>query len=217
MYKLLYIMVLMLMMAACGVRWVEAPITYEEGDHIAGERLRLSPLGDFQYERWRDHYREAVDGSYELKGQSLLLHAAVYDDSLHIEERIVGGDSTRIRLEIWNNTFKERLSELTNVRLELLRGDSVVAEATAERGEAAFAPEIDFTAWRLTASGLLLRETYRRRHPKANFFYGQYRFGNQQTPHLHFDATRWRYSPRRIQSRLYVDGKERKNWLVVPE
>lgn len=208
---------LVLCWVGCGVLWVPQRTVYVQGDHIEGERLELLPLGNFEYKRWQDHYTEGVQGSYELRPGRVLLTVAPCPDSLHVDERIQPGDSIRLRVEIWDDAFVERRSEMTNLLLELLLGDSVVAQTFSENGTAAFCPSLEFNAWRLTSNGLLLRKTYYRRHPKANLFFVRYRYGNLQTPHLLFDDMPWRRQAQSVQSRFVLQGRERKRLLKKTE
>lgn len=211
-YKLLPIAFLI---QSCGFHWVQFPTAYNGGDYIEGEQLDLNPNGDFVYTRWQDHYLESAEGSYEIRGNNIRLDAAVYGDSLAVQERIVANDSIRIRLEVWDGRFAKKLCNFTNVRLSLLHKDNLVADVWAEEGTAAFAPDIIFDAWQFTSTGLLLQKKYRRQHPKSNFFYAQFRFGNKQNTHLHFNNTRWQYSPTMIKSRLTIDGKKKKRILGI--
>jgi len=180
-------------LASCSVKQLQTAEYYEAGNNILGESMTLHPEGEFEYQRWEDHYKEAAYGTYEWKGSKLLLNTTVLEDSLNIAERIQpDNDSIIVQIEIWDDKFEEKISTMSHVEVALLQNGEVVATQAAYLGRAAFESVI-FDEIEFIASGFLLREVYEPQHAKANFFYAQYRFGNAYLEHLHFEETKWRF------------------------
>ena len=190
---LLVIAIIATFFSSCGFKYLQEPEYYEAGDNILGESMKLGANGEFEYQRWEDHYNEMVFGTYKWKGQNLLLTTDIIQDSMRITERITAGkDSIIVQVEVWDDKFENKLLPMSYVDVNLLKGGDIVASQSPDLGRAVF-EAIAFDEVEIIASGFLVRELYQPEHNKSNFFYAQYRFGNEHLEHLHFDDEKWKF------------------------
>ena len=206
--------VLFILSGCTQVYRIQNPTTYKGGDEISGERLYLAPHGEFEYERWEDFTTLKIGGDYSIKGNKLILDAAVFDDSLKVEERIVGDDSLYLKFELWDQHFENRIAPFTHLKVSLLNGEEVVDEFRVASGEIRL-PKTNFRQLEVVSSGLLVKSQYEVQHNRANYFHCKFRVGNDNPAMrpVHFNGTRWMFRGEKVTSQVWIKGQKKTRLL----